>query len=347
MYLLEGRVTSLSSISHNGGQSFGINSKLRREKFVQPDFSVEEIPVISGNAMRGVLRDRAMLHLCRQLGYGVVEETGTVQGLPLSAFYFLFSGGALESKKTREEGKGKLKMQDKPALPPPKSKAIDIDYARRLRALIPLVGIFGGALGSMILPGKLKMGKLIPICAETLHVIPEAHQIAQAPSIWEYLQEEMYTRTDDAKNEHYRPLIARASRQQFLLERPQQDRLLQEEIPDDTPPGGDRAPQQMRYFVETLGAGTPFYWKIVLDDVTNLEFEAFLTALVQFSRMPYVGGKSNIGLGEIAITFDKWLSIDSRLHPEGKAVSFALGTQYQEHLQNKAAEIKDALEAMA
>ncbi|MES2222093.1 MAG: hypothetical protein V4587_14145, partial [Acidobacteriota bacterium] len=83
-------MTAVSSISHNGGQSFGISSKFRREKFVQPDRTVEEVPVLSGNGLRGMLRDRGMAHMCRALGYG---EDG--QGLSLPAFHFLFSGGAL------------------------------------------------------------------------------------------------------------------------------------------------------------------------------------------------------------------------------------------------------------
>ena len=82
-------MTALSSISHNGGQSFGINSKLRREGFVQPDGSVEDVPVLSGNGLRGLLRDRGMLHMCRALGYGVNDTTGKVSGLSLAAFYFL------------------------------------------------------------------------------------------------------------------------------------------------------------------------------------------------------------------------------------------------------------------
>jgi len=156
----EGTMTALSSISHNGGQSFGINSKLRREKFVQMDGSVEEIPVISGNGLRGLLRDRGMLHMCRALGYGVNDETGEVRGLSLAAFYFLFSGGALTSTGSR---------------------GIDIDEARKVRALIPLVGVFGGAMGNSIMPGKLKCGKAIPICAETIHLLPESFRGDRVP----------------------------------------------------------------------------------------------------------------------------------------------------------------------
>ena len=144
-------MTALTSISHIG-ESYGINAKLRREKVVQPDGSVEEVPIISGNSLRGILRDRGMLHMLRCLGYGVDEETGKVRGLSLAAFYFLFSGGAL----TKVSGRG-----------------LDVDQARCWRDLIPLVAIFGGAMGNQIMPGKVNVGKAIPICRETAHLIPE------------------------------------------------------------------------------------------------------------------------------------------------------------------------------
>src|SRR3990167_3880206 len=149
-YVFEGCMTLLTSCSHIG-DTHGVNAKLRREKVAQPDGTVEEVPIISGNSLRGILRDVGMLHMLRHLGYGVNEETGEVQGLNLPAFYFLLSGGSLTST-------GKL--------------GIDIDEARKWRDLIPLVSIFGGAMGNQIMPGKLSIGKAIPICAETVHLIP-------------------------------------------------------------------------------------------------------------------------------------------------------------------------------
>ena len=87
-YQYEGVVTALSSISHIG-ETVGVNAKLRREKLVTPN-GIEEVPVISGNSLRGQLRDAGMLYMCRQLGYATNGHQ--VQGLPLPAFYFRFSG---------------------------------------------------------------------------------------------------------------------------------------------------------------------------------------------------------------------------------------------------------------
>lgn len=313
-----GIVTALSSVSHGGGQSFGINAKLRREKFVQPDGTVEEIPIISGNGMRGLLRDLGMAHMCRNLGYGEPGNDGRPVGLSLAAFYFLFSGGALT--KTGDRG-------------------LDIDRARELRELIPLVGVFGGAMGNQIMPGKLKVDKLIPICAETVHLLP-VDVVPDAPqSIWEYLQEEMYTRKDDEKNEHLRQLVDGRVRE--LIEAEAAAKRNASELPVIQDNTGQN--QQMMYYVETLAAGTQFYWSLVLDDVTDIEFDAFATCLVEFSKRPHIGAKSNVGLGKVAVKFDRWHAIDSRIAATGSEVDAPIGSRYHDHLTQRAADIRAAL----
>jgi CRISPR type IV-associated protein Csf2 len=319
-YVFDGTLTALSSITHNGGQSFGINAKLRREKFVQPNGTVEAVPVISGNAIRGTLRDRGMLHMCRALGYGEPDDDGRPRGLSLAAFYFLFSGGALSST----GGRG-----------------IDLDMQRRLQSLIPLTSIFGGAVGNQIMPGKIKIGKALPICHETAHLLPESFAVRSKASVWDYLQEEMYTRTDDAKDERKHPLLSGETRK-ALDDGRRMAALKKAEPVEET-----GAKQQMRYYVETFAAGTPFYWRIVLDDVTPLEFEAFAATLAEFSKMPYLGGKSAVGLGEVAIRFDSWLTIDSRAQPvASNEVALPNGALYALHLRDQAGTMRETLEAM-
>ena len=321
-YVFEGVMTALTSISHIG-DTFGINAKLRREKIVQPDGSVEEVPIISGNSLRGILRDRGMLHMLKTLGYGVNRETGEVRGLSLAAFYFLFSGGAL----TKVAGRG-----------------LDIDEARRWRDLIPLVALFGGAMGNQIMPGKAKIGKAIPICSETAHVIPNRFVDGTGlKSIWDLCQEEAYTRRDDEKSERLRQLIAPQVRALLEAKATEQRRKAStnEDVVRET---GQK--QQMRYFVETIAAGTQLFWDVTLDDVTDLEFEAFAVALAEFGRFPYIGGKSGVGHGKVAIRFDKWIELNPRIAPVGQEVGLPLGGQYMTHLQEHADEIRELLDGL-
>jgi len=325
-YVFEGEMIALTSISHIGN-THGIHSKLRREKIAQPDGTVEEVPIISGNSLRGILRDRGMLHMLRCLGYGVDDETGEVVGLSLPAFYFLFSGGALTSK----GGRG-----------------LDVDEARRWRDLIPLVALFGGAMGNQIMPGKAKIGKAIPICEETAHLLPERFVAGgngrQVESVWEYCQEEAYTRRDDEKNERLRQLIAPETR--GLLEAKAAEKREQKRSGDDMA-GDTGQKQQMRYFVETLAAGTRLFWDITLDDVNDLEFEAFCVVLAEFARFPYIGGKSGVGHGKVAIHFDNWVEINPRIAPQGRELSFSLGNLYKNHLEEHGADIRELLNGLS
>lgn len=315
-------MTALTSISHIG-DTYGVNAKLRREKIVQPDGSVEEVPIISGNSLRGILRDVGMLHMLRCLGYGVDDETGEVKGLSLPAFYFLLSGGSLTKDSTR---------------------GLDIDEARKWRDLIPLVAIFGGAMGNQIMPGKAKIGKAIPICSETIHVLP--HRFGESDgnlSIWDMLQEEAYTRRDDEKNENLRGLIAPEVR--GLLE--DKARVERADRGTDKDVRGDDQKQQMRYYVETISAGTELFWDIVLDDVSDLELEAFCVTLAEFGRKPYIGGKSGVGHGKIAVKFDNWVEINPRIAPGGRDVGFSLGNLYKNHLEQNADLIRELLDELS
>lgn len=321
-YIFEGQMTVLTSISHIG-DTMGINAMLRREKIVQPDGTVEEVPVISGNAIRGILRDRGMLHMLKILGYGVDEQSGEVKGLSLAAFYFLFSGGAL----TKAGG----------------NAGLDVDEARRWRDLIPLVALFGGAMGNQIMPGKAKIGKAIPICRETAHLIPERFVMSDEQSIWEMCQQEAYTRRDDEKNENLRQLISPEVR--FLLEASAADKRSRSGTPSDLA-GETGQAQQMRYYVETLAAGTRLFWEIALDDVTDLEFDAFCTTLGEFGRYPYIGGKSGVGHGKVAVRFESWIEINPRLAPTGKEVDVSLGTRYMQHLRERGSDIRGLIDGL-
>jgi len=298
----------------------GVTSYLRREKFIQPDGAVELIPVVSGNGMRGMLRDRGMWQMCRALGYGVNEQTGEVLGLSLPAFHFLFSGGSLTSVST---------------------KGLDIDAARRVRALIPLVGLFGGAMGNQIMEGKLKIGKLLPICKEMAHLLPAWCLPAQPQSFYEFSQQEAFTRKDDEHNEKLRQLIAPEVR--GLLEASaaakRERRGTKEEKPDDEV--GQH--QQMRYFVETLAAGTMFFWEIALEDVTDVEYDAFWVTMAAFGQSPYIGGKSGTGHGKVSINFKDWMVIDPNQAAVSRLPDVPLGERYRQHLANQGQAIRELL----
>jgi len=260
-YILEGIVTALSSISHNGGEKNGLVTQLRREKFVQQNGKVVEVPVISANSIRGKIRDLAAIEILTKSNGLKIQVDG-------ESFNLLFSGGSLES--TGGEG-------------------INIEKVRQMRKDMPMLSVLGGSVGNIILPGKLDMGKLIPIVKETSHLIPDKfHGKDELKSIWEYCQTEMYTRKDDAKDENMREYLSDEAKE------------------------GDKIKSQMIYYIETLAAGIKFYWKICLRDTTDIETGAFLQTLQTWSdQASQVGGTGRVGLGALKVELTETKVVDS------------------------------------
>jgi CRISPR type IV-associated protein Csf2 len=304
-YKYEGIATAQAALSHLGDSAGGTTSVFRREKMLVRG-EVMEIPVLSGNAIRGLLRDRGMKFLLRELGDPVLSPP---------AFHFLTSGGAL----TKNAGRG-----------------LDIGQARRLRALIPLVGVFGGACGRQILEGKLQVGKWYPLCAEMAAYIPAAYQDEpeMQQSIFDMTDLHSFTRTDDAKSEAWQKYLPAPER--ALLEAPKIT------IGKDGKELAVKdAAQQMRYSQEVLIAGTKFYCWMRLSDVTDLEKAAFASALYEFQQAPFVGGQSRHGLGLVDIDFSAWMEVQPVQY---RAAEVAPSDAYLTHLHERRSDILAALE---
>ena len=132
------------------------------------------VPVITGNSIRGQLRDSMALHLLELLDAKVSKDT----------FNILFSGGNINGA-----------MKD------------DVEKAKKIREHFPLVSLMGGGLGDMIMAGKLISTFAYPVCKETFEITG----IDSALS-WHGLIDEMeFTRTDDGKNDRLSGYMADAA----------------------------------------------------------------------------------------------------------------------------------------
>lgn len=128
------------------------------------------IPVITGNSVRGQLRDSMAAHLLDTMG------AGNLLGVKVSkdVFNILFSGGNINGA-----------MKD------------DVEKAKNVRAHFPLVSLMGGGLGDMIMAGKLICSFAYPVCKETKSITG-----IESDTSWHSLIDEMeFTRTDDGKND--------------------------------------------------------------------------------------------------------------------------------------------------
>lgn len=209
------------------------------------------LPIITGNSVRGTLRDCGAKQLLDQLGVAVEKEV----------FHILFSGGNLN---------GTVKM--------------DVGKAKNVRAHLPMVSIFGGGLGDMILAGKMAVGNLYPICKESEGITGEYSDIS-----WKNLIEEIeYTRTDDEKADELTRYISNPEAEKAA-----------------------KASTQMRYSVQYLAADAELVQEIVLyDNVTELEEGALLAAFAIWFACPKLGGMANKGFGFFDASTNFGLSVD-------------------------------------
>lgn len=128
------------------------------------------VPVITGNSIRGQLRDSMAAHLLDTLSEGSLIPLKVSKDV----FNILFSGGNINGT-----------MKD------------DVEKAKNIRKHFPLVSMMGGGLGDMIMAGKLICSFAYPVCAETESITGIESDIS-----WHSLIDEMeFTRTDDGKND--------------------------------------------------------------------------------------------------------------------------------------------------
>lgn len=189
--------------------------------------------------------------------------------VPLKAFHLLFSGGSIGG-----------------------AQALDIDQAKVIRKALPFVSLFGGGVGNQILDGKLKQTFVYPVCRETNSIIPS--YVEKSDYSWRHFTNVIeFSRKDDEKNVNLA--------EQFLIGQDEQQLLEGETTKKKKEKDGPAT--QMRYGVEYLAAGTKLWhrWDIICDE---LELGAFVSALHEWQKQPYLGGMSGKGFGLVAAEMD-------------------------------------------
>lgn len=229
--------TALSPISHNSDETLSNTVPFRRQTIVV-DNEIEEVPVISGNSIRGIWRRIGAEHLLKSVGLSQEE-------CKVDLYHKLFTGGSLNSS----------------------ADDIQITFRREVRAKVPFLSIFGTALDSFILKGKLICGFMYPVCRQTAKYTG----IESDKDVYEFISSEFYTRRDDYEEA--------------------QDEIIEKS-------------NQMIYDGEVLITGTRFNQVVILDTSHSIEIGCFFNILKCFSEKPFIGGVSRAGHGQVDFDID-------------------------------------------
>jgi len=142
--------TLTAPMHHGADEKDGNISRFRTERRYSHVLGrYADVPLYSGNAFRGQLRDLVALDLFDRIGMKPTEAA------PQFA-HSLFSGGSIESGSA--------------------SNGSNASYRRALRDLLPMVDLMGGVYNNEPMDGVLRVSDALPICRETADAV--AYRVA-------------------------------------------------------------------------------------------------------------------------------------------------------------------------
>ncbi len=148
------RVRLLSPLAHGADGKAGNATVFRRRQVLTGDGGQINLPYYGGNALRGQLRDLLADHFLSGLGVTPRRDKPPVA---IWFFHCLYAGGVLE-----ERSKAMAAVDTELG----KSGSLRTDGLRRIRDMLPVLSLLGTAIGNRILPGRICVGDLRPICRE-------------------------------------------------------------------------------------------------------------------------------------------------------------------------------------
>lgn len=268
---------------------------LRRENFIGTKTWMEEnddgemeqksesnifaLPIVSGNAVRGVGRQLLMNHTFDDVLDINIGEIANDAGLGAGAAKYAAYAVQLFYKGGATPGGGKI------------TYAKAGEYDKILRAL-PFLDLMGGVYGMHHFDSTMRVHAFIPVVKETWELFHEEFPDIKKPAMTasemnESTNEERYTKHELAKTKS------------------EGNGLMDEEQVMKT---DKEAQTAMIYGTETIPTGTKFYFETVCiseNDGTQKAFRAFNALLAQHG---YVGGMSAKGHGKVRYSFDEDLS---------------------------------------
>ena len=178
---IPGFITALSPI-HSGSDEGAGNEKTLRTLTYNLPTGPEDVPVVSGNAIRGILRRLIMADLIDRVGYNPVDAKSQVR-----LYHSLFAGGVLEAVSEKDSG------------------YIDLSMKKQIRSILPPVALLGTAIRNQMLEGKVDVAYAVPRAKELAAFLREDEKYPITATLGDLQKQTFNTRRDemaqDAKSE--------------------------------------------------------------------------------------------------------------------------------------------------
>lgn len=206
---------------------------------------IQPVPIVSGSSFRGILR-----RIGEELTAEVLDYEDVA--LPVPAAHMLTNGGKLAKSAT----------------------PFTDEDERELKALFPLIALFGGAASNRLMSGLLVVSKVLPVVAELAHILPHPPKTA-IPDVGSLITGESFSHLSD-----HRPHTA------------------QPPCTDDN----DTTNPLGLFTVETLPAGTVLQASVRLRNATDHQVAFMRDILDVFAHSGHLGGRISAGNGAVTAT---------------------------------------------
>lgn len=280
-------VTALDHIHHGAGTS-GNTQLLRTQDIVLPDGTPAEVPFISGNSIKHMIRDGAVRF--------ALDTMQVPRGsLSKAVVDLLFSGGHLS--------KG--------------GSSLNLEQARQVAELCPALSLLGYSAGNWMSGSRIQVDNLHLVCVENAWRVPTslADSGHAQRSQFAMRSEEFGTRHEASRQPHVARMLA--SEERKALEG------AVSKAKEKRDAGGAvekrEGSSQMIFEFETVKAGSKFWGAIVYHDLSPMELAALKSGLSYACKGRHgdeefiygIGAKNSVGWGRVAIAFrNAWRKVD-------------------------------------
>ncbi len=166
---------ALSPVFQGGGEKTGSVQLLNRMRFLV-DGEPMDIPVISGNSVRGYLRRLVFRDFLELVGYEIPLDRK--EGVML--YHTLFAGGVL-GRAAGEEG------------------VVDLELKRQVYRYIVPARLWGFSYRNQMVEGKLIVGHMLPVAEELRGYLPRDVAGRATRSVYEMIATTFQTRRDEIR----------------------------------------------------------------------------------------------------------------------------------------------------
>jgi CRISPR type IV-associated protein Csf2 len=267
---------AVTPIAHHS-ESFGNTAIVMTEPVLQPDGSVVDVPIITGDTMRHGLRSAS--------AYSLLDAAGLLDDPSLSeaATRLLFAGGQIGGSS---------------------GSTVSLSEYRQMVELVPSLGLLGGCAGNRMYPGRLEVDRALLICREAWTLLEHDAWATSWISRTGYVVGSVQSHVAEVKRVRMDPTLDPVKRALMSAQAntSTEQRMLASEAASESGDAvaiRDSKSSMMPRSFEVVAAGSHYTWSVSAKLTSELDRDTLHLMLGAWLTRMVVGGKKGTGHGKL------------------------------------------------